>query len=158
MNKKGFTLIEFLIYSAIVVFVVGALTMMGINIMYGRVYTSAMREVNRNARFSMERVTALVREADSADILSAGDILSLTVSDPDNNPTDIYVDQGTLVMTEGMSAPIELTGEEVVVSVNFSQPEVGLILIEAVFEFYNPAQMEEYEVIRSFRALENIRN
>ncbi len=157
MNKDGFTLIEFLIYSTIVVFVIGSLTMMGVNVMYGRVHTAAMRDVNKNARFSMSRMTSLIREAESAEVLSGGDLLSLTFSDPEENPTEVYVDEGVLQLVRGGGDPVDLTDEKVVVSIVFSQPEADLILIEAVFEFFNPAEMEEYEIIKSFRTLENIR-
>ena len=65
MNKKGFTLIEFLIYISIVGFVIGALTLAGINVMHGRAEVRSMEEVEENGRFALQKITYLIRNANS---------------------------------------------------------------------------------------------
>ncbi len=156
MNKKGFTLIEFLIYGTIVTFVMGVLVMMGVNILYGRVTVNSMKEVNKNAVYSFERIASAIREAN--DVVSAEEgslVLEMPVTEDD--PTEISLDEGIIKIKRGEQDLREITTEEVTVTHLQFNEENGKIDIEAVFEFYNPGEQEEYELIRSFRTVENVR-
>lgn len=55
--NKGFTLIELIIYIGIVAAILLVAVNFGWEIVYGNVKSQAIREVQQNARFSMEKIT-----------------------------------------------------------------------------------------------------
>jgi len=62
-NQKGFTLIEMLLYTAIIViFLIGAISF-GWNIIYGNAKSQNYQEVTQNLRFTVKRILYEIRNA-----------------------------------------------------------------------------------------------
>lgn len=116
--KKGLTLIEILIYSVIVSSIL--LSMVYITrAMYdtrARVHASIILE--ENLRFALARITTKIREADAVVIpeSGSGSVLSLTMSDPADDPATIILSDGIILMSEGGGANNALTSSEVEVT------------------------------------------
>lgn len=58
---KAFTLIELIIYVAIVSVVLILISGFAWNIIYGNAKNAALREIQQNARFAMEKITQAIR-------------------------------------------------------------------------------------------------
>lgn len=157
---QGFTLVEFLIYITIVSFAVGLLTLTAVNILEARAKVAAMEEINRNARFLMEKITYAIRHAEAV-ISATENSLVLEMSLESENPTQFILEDGAVKVIKGSGEEAEeevLTSDKVFVnSLNFSQPEGeesgNVVIIE--MEIQSGRQGDEF--IKKFSAGENIR-
>jgi len=152
-KRKGFTLIEIMIYTAIVVIILAAVVNFAWNIIYGGVKTSSWQEVQQNTRFAMERITQAVRSASGINSPSMGNSansLSLQMANPDLNPTVFDVSEDKIRLSQGINGPYELTTDELeVTNLNFTNLSYadtsGTIRIEITIEHKNPGGVIEYE-------------
>ncbi len=156
-SAVGFTLIEFLIYSGIVVFVVLALTLAGTNVLHGRARVITMEDINRNASLSLEKITYLVRNSEGVNS-AIGDTLSLEMSSPAQDPTEIFLDEGAIMISRGGEHVGRLTTDSIVVSgLQFEEFLEDSVRAEVTFNFHNPLGRTEYERSREFVVTENVR-
>ncbi len=157
-SKKGFTLIEFLIYSGVVVFVMTALTLTGTNMLYGRVKVISMEEIGKSASISMERIAHAIRSAESVTGIGESTLI-LQMASPAENPTTIFLEDNAIVISIGSPTnKAKLTSKMVnISSLNFQEISSGSVRVRAVFDFYNPSGREEFELSREFLFVENIR-
>lgn len=116
--SQGFTLLELLLYIAIVGSLLIAIT--GFYAMVGesRIKNQSISEVNQQGAAAMDMITQAVRNANTIVTPSAGatsDFLSLTMPVAGVSPTlfDLTGDYGTMRITEGAGAAIELTNNKV---------------------------------------------
>ena len=151
-EKAGFTLMEFLIYIGIVVFIMTAMVMTGANIIQGRIEVISMEEVSKNARFSMGKMTSLIRN--SEEVVSAnGSKLELG----NGEDIEIYLEEDDIkILRNGLEGQLT-TGSVDIVDLSFSEPYPGVVEVEMIIEFYNPSGRTDYELSRTFRVTENIR-
>ncbi len=159
-KSDGFTLIEFLIYSVIVAFMMGALVLSSANIMTARTKVNIVQEVNHNGKMAMNSIINTIREAES--IIEAGEgYLILENRLPTNSPIIFEIEDDVLVMTEGSQDPVLITSETVrVVGLEFTDlsfSEGGTVKIVLTIEYNNISQREEYDFESIFYASENIR-
>jgi prepilin-type N-terminal cleavage/methylation domain-containing protein len=118
LKHKGFTLVEFLLYIAIVSVVLTVAGSTILNILFGKAKLSALHEVGQNARSSLGRMTNAV--AGSSGTVSplpqaTSSALALSVSDVSKNPTVFSVSGGVLYIQEGAASSSRLTDPEVFV-------------------------------------------
>jgi len=151
---KGFTLIELIIYSAIIcVFLVGASTFAW-QIIQGNIKLGAYREVEQNANFAVEKIAFAIRN--SSKIVQPErpgdetDYLFLRMPDPAKTLTKFEVSDGKITMSEGEDGPYPLTTDLVEVTnlkfTNLSYEDTpGTIRIKMTVEHVNPAGRNEYE-------------
>ncbi len=164
-KDKGFTLIEFIIYISIVVVLLVVTTNFCWNIIYGNIKSQAIREVQQNARFSMERITRNIEQAAGINSPASGDsanFLSLQMSDPNLDPTVFDVSDGKLRITQGTNGPYNLTNERVEVTnpqfTNLSYPDTpGILKIEMTINHINPTGQSEYDVSFPFSSSASLR-
>lgn len=152
--NRGFTLIELIIYIGIVVvFLLGAINF-GLEIIYGNIKAGAIREVQQNARFAMEKMARIIEEAkaiNSPEPGNSANSFSLEMTNPSLNPTIFDVSNNKLRLTQGMKGSYELTSDRVIVSglqfTNLSYVETpGTVLIEMKIDHINPGNQREYAV------------
>lgn len=99
-NEYGFTLIELILYIALVsIFLTGAVLFTW-DIVYGRVRSSIQQEANQNLRHVAKRISYEVRNASDINSLASGD-LCLASSELSHNPTRIYLDSGLIKISWG---------------------------------------------------------
>jgi Tfp pilus assembly protein PilW len=115
---RGFTLIEVIIYAGIIGAILVSMVLIT-KAMYetrARVRSSIILE--ENLRFALSRVTSAIRQA-SAVIqpdVGTGSTLSLTMSDPGDDPTVVTETNGIVFLSEGTGASMALTSTEVEVT------------------------------------------
>lgn len=164
--QKGFTLIEFLVYTAIVV-VVGVISVeFIINIYGGKAKTQSYFEVQENARLAMERITQEIHGAQSINTSdfgvnlanTPGAKLSLQFRDAALNPTELDVVGNVLRIRQGAAGPYELTNNQVRVTNltfrNFSSPggKSKNIGVELTIEYFNPSNLPDWQASISLRS------
>jgi type II secretory pathway pseudopilin PulG len=126
INKKkvrgssGFTLIETLIYVAIIGGVLSTFIAFSMNVSQGRNKTYVVQEVQSNTRHAMDVMSQRIRAATSVTIGSSTfgsdpGVLQLAMADASKNPTiiNLTADNGILQIKEGASAAVSLTSTEV---------------------------------------------
>lgn len=120
-NQKGFTIVETIIYVAIIGVFMTTVILFGISAVQTAEKAVVAQEVQQNARFAMERVVREVRGAEALNIgLStfalANSVLALDVSTGGNTPTVFDLDAGQLRMTQGANPSVYLTADDVEVT------------------------------------------
>jgi competence protein ComGC len=155
-KKKGFTLIEFLIYMGIVTFFMTMIVLSAINMLYAKAKIIAMGEVNHNARFIMERITYNIRSAESISSASE-DTLILEMSPAIYNPMIFSLEEGSVVISRGGLEAVLNTDFVRISRLNFIRVGEKGVEIEVVVDFFNPANRQEYDFSKTFRTTENIR-
>jgi prepilin-type N-terminal cleavage/methylation domain-containing protein len=150
--KRAFTLIELLIYIAILSLVLVSITGFFLNIISGDIKESSYQEVQQNGRFAMAKITQEIKKAIGINIPvlgSSSSSLSLVMATPGLNPTIFDISGGKLRITQGSSAPVELTTDQVIVNnlqfTNLSYVGTpGTIRVEMTVNNLNPANKSEY--------------
>jgi four helix bundle protein len=165
-KSKGFTLIEFLVYTAIVV-VVGVISIeFIINIYGGKAKAQSYFEIQENARLVMERITQEIHGAQGINTsnfginlaANPGSKLSLQFRDASLNPTEFDVAGNVLRIKQGAAGPYELTNNQVRVTNlifrNFSSPngKSKNIGVELTIEHVNPSGLPEWQASISLRS------
>lgn len=115
--NRGFSLLEVLIYTAIIG-IVGSL-FSGILISVTRIQNrqNASTEVNQQLNFVVSNIQRVIRESSYVDIV-AGSItttLTLKMPDPAKDPTIITLANGKVTLQQGGGSPLELTTSAVTV-------------------------------------------
>jgi prepilin-type N-terminal cleavage/methylation domain-containing protein len=119
-QQNGFTLVEFLIYIAIIAVILTSFIRFSISISDARSTAYVVQEVQVNGRMAVDIISQRIRA--SSGLNSAAStfgtdpgVLSLFMDDVSKNPTSIQLneDDGILEIIEGASAPISITSDEV---------------------------------------------
>lgn len=171
-KSGGFTLIEFLVYSAIVV-VVGVISVeFIINIYGGKAKAQSHFEIQENARLAMERVIQEIHGAQEINASSfgvnlavnPGAKLSLQMRDASLNPTEFDVLNNILRIKQGAAGPYDMTNNQVrvtnLVFRNFSSPDGRSknIGIEITIEHVNPSGLPEWQAGISLRSAAELKD
>lgn len=116
-TKNGFTLLELLLYMAIVALMLGALTQISWNFIFAGEKSAYQQEAFSNARLISEKIKYEIRNAKDINLSlstfntnlasSPGSKLSLAENSP-NDPTEIDVLSGKLRIKRGAGATINL--------------------------------------------------
>ncbi|MDO8424636.1 MAG: prepilin-type N-terminal cleavage/methylation domain-containing protein [bacterium] len=118
--KKGFTLIELMIYTAIVAAVLTVSSSFAWNMIRNDIKSASLREVQQNAWFSMEKITRAVRSG--------------------QNPSIFTLNAGVLYQNG-----VPLTTDQVrVTNLQFTSVS-NTYKINLSVEYYNPGGRNEYQ-------------
>lgn len=130
-NQKGFTLIELILYIALVSIFIGGAIQFAWDAIYGQTKSRTQQEVNQALRFIDARIAYEIRTASSINSVSATSI-SLEMADSARNPTVISLSSGTIRIGQGSSgncptsAPCSLHGSTVsITSLTFTNLSSG---------------------------------
>lgn len=161
--NKGFTLIEVLIYIAIIGVVVASFVTFAMSIGGSRSKTYAVQEVHANARTALDLISQKIRLAD--DVVSPSESnwsegLELDMPSPDANLT-FDVAGGVLNIAEGVGGPVPITSDEVnVSSLSFTNlapiGERDNIRVKIIIE-YRGDNSKEYEYSQSLQTAVSLR-
>jgi len=115
-RKSGHTLVELIIYTALISAIGLSFVYFIISVSQTRTKAFAVSEVQANARFAVDVIARRIRSANGVNGASSvfgsdPGVLSLAMDDVSKNPTvfDLDQDDGRLRMTEGASAPVFLS-------------------------------------------------
>ena len=155
INKKGFTLIEILIYVVILAIVGGASTSLLLNVSRIHQRESAEVELTTQLDFAMGTISRLIKESSNVEIETgiATSTLKLRMKDASQDPTCISLDSGKIKLSQGpadnpnncTSTTSNLTNDQVIVNTldfkKFSQypgRDVTSIDIQMTYNTQNP--------------------
>jgi len=151
--KKGFTLIEFLIYIAIFVSLLVLIFGFFWDIIFSNLKENSYQEIQENGRFLMFRISKEIKRAKSINFPSPenqGSYLSLEMADSSLNPTIFDLQDGKIRISQGTSSLYFLTTDLVKVEnlsfFNLSYPQTpGIIRVEIKVLPLNPASFPTYQ-------------
>lgn len=164
-NTSGYTLLEFLIYIAIVSAILLAATNVISTVLEGKQKLQAVENVNQNSRFAMEKITQTIRNAQSVTIPSTGNtstILTLQTSSTTTTPTSFFLLNGVLQIKAGASPTTTLMANEVAVTNLLFQNTGGTstpasIRITLSVSSTNPLQDPNLSYGKTFHTSANVR-
>ena len=128
-GERGATILEFLIYIAVIAVVLTTATLFESELLKSQAKSVAIAEAVRNARFALSRMEIEVREASDVNTGSStfgtnAGTLSLATVAGGTNPTIFTLTNGALTIQQGAGAAIALTNTKVTVS-EFRVDNVG---------------------------------
>lgn len=117
-RNSGFTLMETLIYIAIIGGIAATFISFSLNISGAREKTYGLQEVHANARMAIDTISKKIKAATAVNTTSSvfnsdPGVLVLTMASSTVNPTVINLSSSTraLQIKEGTSAPVAITSE-----------------------------------------------
>lgn len=117
-HRKGFTLIEFMLYIFITAILFTFVTDLVLQLLQGKSKLEALTDVGQNSRDAMERMQLAIRNASDVTIPLQGTTSSrivLQMPTASTNPTIFQINNGILQMQEGTNATTSITANEVAV-------------------------------------------
>ncbi len=143
---KGFTLIEVLLYLAMLSVFIVVISSFWQGLMDITEKGKAMNTVNTEGQFIMTKILQGIRESESINAPIAGNsalTLNVTFLDVSKNPTIIEFNSGNLRLSEGITPFASLNSGEVVVSnVSFTNNtglnSKGLVRVQFTVNYKNP--------------------
>jgi len=157
-RQQGYTLIELLLYVAIVgSLLTGVVTFFGI-VVDARVKNQSVTEVNEQGTFALDYVAQTIRNANSLTSPTIGTTASaLTIAVPTASltPTVFSLSSGALQVKEGAAAAVNLTGSKVQVTAfsvkNLSRANTpGIIQISLTLNRTTNIAGNNYDYPRTF--------
>lgn len=170
LSRAGFTLIELILYIAIVsIFITGAVLFTW-DVVYGSVKSTTQQEVTAVGQLLSKRILYEVRNATAITSLSSSD-LCLTSENATYNPTRIYQSGSEIRIAWGggssdctsMTFDESLTSNQVeVVSLSFqdlsSGPNSAHVKFTTTLRYLNPSARSEWEFEKQFTGSAEVRN
>lgn len=158
--KKSFTLVELVLYLALVSVIVLIAAYFVAVILQSKTKSQSIMEVEEQGAQLLNLVTQTIRNADSINSPSSGDssgILSIDVDDSSKNPTVFEFSGESLVMTVGAEPSVALSNDKIVFTNarfrNLSRTGTpGIIRIEFTLSTNAADKNQEYKYSKNFYA------
>ena len=164
--QSGFTLIELILYVALIAIFISAAILFTWDIIFGQAKAETINMVNHELRFVSQRIAYEIRNAQSIDQV-IGSQLHLRVSDASRNPTVILLEDGQIKIGFGtssncpISSPCSLTSNQVQVDeLNFVDLSSGNESHNVSFNLTISSQgdKKEWQWKQSYRGTAEIRS
>lgn len=164
-NRKGFTLVELILYVSVSTLVTLAASGLIILIIQARVKSQTVAEVEQVGSQVMNLITQTARNSPQINSpLSGGtsSVLSLANQSSTKNPTIFDVQSSTIRITEGASSPVPLTSSRLLASSllfqNLSRANTsGTMRIQFTLTRENLGGRNEYDYVKNFYGSATIR-
>lgn len=165
INQNGFTLIELILYIALIsIFITGAILFVW-DLIYSEVKSGVEQEVNQTLRFVSKRVLYEIRNSSGINSVSATSI-SLSNSDSSKNPTVIDVNANQIRIGQGnsgscpISSPCFLTPVSLISNINFTNLSSGSDTYNIKFEVSvaKDSDRDEWDYSESYSSSAEIRS
>ena len=161
---KGFTLIELIIYSAIISLFLVVASAFAWQIIQGSLKAEAYQEVEQNANFSLGKIVhALRNSSEVVEPNKSGESssqLRLNMQDAVKTPTIFEIAGQSLTIKEGGTGPFSLTSDLVEIAnlnfTNLSFSNSETIRIEITVERFNPSGRSGYEAAINLETTVNL--
>ncbi|PJE77100.1 hypothetical protein COV05_00625 [Candidatus Uhrbacteria bacterium CG10_big_fil_rev_8_21_14_0_10_48_16] len=165
-SKKGFTLIELVLYVGIASGILLVSTLFLQTLLESRVKNQTIAEVEQQGLQVMHLIAQTVRNAEnitSPTIGGSAGSLTLDVVNIVDDPTVFYVSGDSIQMTEGAGSTIALTNSHVAASAltfqNLSRPDTpGIVRVSFILTHVNSSGRQEYEFSKTFYASASLRH
>lgn len=164
-SQQGYTLIELLLYIAMIGTLLGAVTIFFSVTTDARIKNQSISEVNDQGAFIMDSITQVVRNATSISgpaVGASGSQLTVAVPTASLSPTIFSVSGGVLQVKEGTANAVALTNSEVQVTsfsvTNLSRSGTkGVVQINFTLSRLNSSGRNEYDYQRTFTTSAGLR-
>lgn len=164
-NHKGLTLVELILYVAIVSVVILATAVFLQLIFESRVKNQVIAEVEQQGLQVMQIITQTVRNSTAINSPTQGSnesSLSVAVLDNAKNPTVFDLSSGAIRITEGATSPVNLTSAQVSASSltfkNLSYTGTpSTIRIQFTITYINASARNEYQFTKTFYGSANFK-
>ena len=155
MQNRGFTLIEFIIYMAIVSAILVLTSIYILDIIESDSFSNAHRNVQQNGRTALRIINQSIKNSTAFLIAHQGIIL--TMEDSAENPTTIQLRNGAIEMQKGSDTNVALTDSDVIVSslyfTDLSYADTpGTVKINFTIEYNNRSGRAIYDVLQNFQS------
>jgi len=158
ISKKGFTLVELLLYIAI------SSTILMISVLFlqmlleSKVKNQTMSEVEQQGLLVMQLITQTIRNSENITLPTIGvssNSLTLDVLDVNNDPTIFGLLSDSITIKEGAGEEIPITNSRVIASsLNFHNLSYldtpGIVNISFTLTYKNPENRQEYNFSKNF--------
>lgn len=156
--RKGFTLVELLLYLGLASILLLGFVYVVPAILEARLKNQIVLEVNEQAVQAMNFITSEIRNAESvvSPVVGAtGIVLDLDVVDVSADPMSIYIDNGSLGLTRGGGGFESLTNSKVLVKdLLFSNKSLadtaGSVRVEFTVEYINDSNRDSFDYEKRF--------
>lgn len=167
-DNRGFTLLEFLIYIALVSSILVSMALLSIQIAESRSKAVVINEVTAAARNILDIMTQRIRESEGINVGTSvfgtdPGVLSIQTNSGSTNPTifSLSADDGTLLITEGVQPAAPLTSSVIEVTnltfTNMTSSGQETIRIEFDLHYTNPSGEQQYEYSAHYQTSVNVR-
>ncbi|MBD3251375.1 hypothetical protein GF380_02885 [Candidatus Uhrbacteria bacterium] len=132
-TRKGFTLIEIVIYTAIASMMLISMVLITQSLYQTRARVRSAIILEENMRHAMARIIISIRESEGVavpGIHSTGTYLSLAMPNPTIDPTQFDLVDGTIVQTSGVGSGIPITSPQVeITDLEFTRSSTTIPLV-----------------------------
>jgi len=157
-HQTGFTLLELLLYAAIVGSLLISISYFFATVADSRVKNQTIAEVDQQGRFMMDTMLQTIRNASGINSPSAGansNSLSVTVPLSGNSPTVYSLSGSSLQIKEGANTPVLLSNSNVSISnltfTNLTRPGTnGIVQVSITLNRVNTLSRNEYDYQQTF--------
>jgi len=164
-KRKGFTLLEILLYAGIAAVILSTASFFFILMLKSRVENQTAAEVEQQGIQMMQIITQTARNAQGINSPAAGasaGSLSLALADSAKNPTVFDISASILRIKEGSDPVVVLNSPNVTVTnltfTNLSRTGTkGTVRIQFTLAHINPGAREEYEYAKTFYGSASLR-
>ena len=164
-QKKGFTLIELMLYVGIISTVVFISSVFLIMLLQSREKNQTISEIEENGVQIMETITQTIRNSEGINSPSSGSSsgsLSLGMTDGSKDPTIFDLSGSTIRITEGSGSSVPLSSSRVELTglsfKNLSRPNTpGNITVQFTMTHFNPGSRNEFEWSKTFYGSASLR-
>ena len=165
-TSAGFTMIELLVYIALVSGILIAATTFGWNVVNSRTKAFAIQEVEYNGRFIMSMIERTVRQGEKVAYPDANQIADrLSIVEPGQPDTsDIALEKDELIFTDGSHTRTTLNTSQVAVTdfqvTTMSDPDGTSpgIKIVCTLSHRNPEHRQEWSATDTFETFITLHN
>ncbi len=163
--NQGFTLVEILLYTALISIMLFAVSDFYFLIIKSRVKNQTIAEVEQQAAQAIQMITQTARNAENVTSPGAGGsaaFLTLDAADAAKDSTIFDLSGGAIRIKEGVGSPIVLTNSRVIASgLNFQNLSYsgtpGIIRVSFTLSRANPENRNEYNYSKTFYASASLR-
>jgi len=161
-NEGGFTLIELILYIALISIFIGGAVQFAWDIIYGQAKSTTQQQVNHNLRLAAERVSFEIRNASNITSVTSS---NLCLSTTDRGPLAIYLETNQLKIGWGNSCATPtntyvLTGNRVSVTnlqfTDLSTTDTKNIKVSMTIE--NIGHRQEYQKTQTYTTTVELRS
>jgi type II secretory pathway pseudopilin PulG len=158
MNKKGFTLVELILYVTLASVLLIGFAMLIPYVLESRLKNQVILEVEEQARVVSSYMGLEIRNAEGVNSPAAGasgGSLSLDVVAGVDDPTVFDLNSDSLRVTKGAAPSDVLTNDKVKVTslnfVNLTRPDTaGAVRVEFTIEYNNPSNRSSFDYSKDF--------
>lgn len=163
--REGNTLVELLLYMAILSLIILAVSSMVYLTFQSRIKSQVIAEVEQQGNQTMEIILRTIRNSSSVNTPTtgaSGNTLSLATYSAPTSPSVFSINNGALTIKEGSAGTINLTSDKLMIDnllfTNLSYPQTpGNVKIEFTLQYKNNDNISEYNYKKTFYSTASLR-